>query len=117
MNEYTKANRSNRYQGATLKKKNEQIVKLYALKAHRQGSLEKIYKYPVSLEIKWYEPDMRRDADNVQFAVKFIQDALVNLGFLENDSRKFINKISHEVLVDKKNPRIEVVINDNEKQN
>lgn len=88
-----------------------------AMQAYRQGSLQKVYKYPISLEIAWYEPDMRRDADNIQFAVKFIQDALVDIGILQNDSRKYINKISHEVLVDRKNPRIEVKINDNENEN
>lgn len=44
------------------------------------------------------------------FATKFIQDALVDMGIIENDSQKFLNQNLHDVQVDKENPRIEVEI-------
>ena len=106
LNEYTRANRSNRYQGNSMKARNEKAV-LWAI---REARLKPVQKYPVELQIDWYEPDRRRDVDNIQFAVKFIQDALVEAGILEKDSQKYVSKLSHEVKVDRKNPRIEVTI-------
>ncbi len=106
LNEYTNANRRNAHEGANLKRENQNIVQW----AIRGGKLKKIDKYPVELNITWYEPNSRRDIDNVTFAVKFILDALVVMGILENDSQKYVKRINNIVLVDKKNSRIEVEI-------
>lgn len=106
LNEYTKCNRSNKYLGSKIKKNNEKAIIL----AIKQANLQKICKYPIEIIINWYEPNNRRDIDNVTFAVKFILDALVKAGILIDDSRKYVNKVSHEVLTDKENPRIEVTL-------
>lgn len=106
LNEYTKSNRSNKYKGNKTKQDNEFLVSLYI----RQAKLKKVDKYPIALKITWYEKNKRRDIDNITFATKFIQDALVKCGILENDSQKYINRIEHNVSVDKDNPRIEVEI-------
>lgn len=106
LNDYTTANRTNRFGGNTMKKKNEEII-FWAI---RQAKLSKVTNYPISLEIMWYEPNMRRDFDNITFAVKFILDSMVNAKIIENDSLKFVNKIDHTVLIDRDNPRIEVEI-------
>lgn len=111
LNEYTAANRTNRYKGSSMKNKNEKVV-IYAI---RQAKLDKVVKYPIQLKIAWHEPNSRRDIDNICFATKFIQDALVKEGILANDSQKYINKIEHEVYVDKLNPRIEVEIIESER--
>lgn len=67
--------------------------------------------WPAEAVIVYYEPDMRRDVDNVTGAgAKIILDALVELKVLPNDSRKYIRKLTQDVLVDKVNPRIEVTI-------
>lgn len=109
LNEYTKANRSNRYKGSKMKVQNEAIV----IQAINLYQLKKIKKYPIQLKITWYEKDKRRDVDNITFATKFIQDALVKQGIIVDDSQKYINKISHDVKVDKKYPRIEVELIEN----
>lgn len=106
LNEYTKANRSNRFQGNAMKKKNENMVFFALFKAQTK----KVNKYPVALEIRWYEPNQRRDFDNITFSTKFILDGMVKFGTIENDGQKQVNKISHEVLVDSDDPRIEVTI-------
>ena len=71
LNEYTAATRQNRYAGAAMKKKNQQAV-AFALMGHNER-----YDRPVQLRCVWYEPNKRRDIDNVAFAKKFILDALV----------------------------------------
>lgn len=89
-----------------MKQNNEFLVSLYI----RQAKLKRVDKYPITLKITWYEENKRRDIDNITFATKFIQDALVKCGVLENDGQKQINKVIHDVQVDKNNPRIEVEI-------
>ena len=106
LNEYTLQCRANMYGGNKLKKKNENII----CEAIRDSQLEIVKKYPVKLKITWYEPNKRRDLDNIVFATKFIQDALVKMGILENDSQKYINGLEHQVLVDNNNPKIVVEI-------
>lgn len=67
-------------------------------------------KSPVHITFRWIEKDTRRDKDNIAFAKKFIQDALVSMKVLEDDGWKHITGFSDEFEVDEKNPRIEVVL-------
>lgn len=106
LNEYTKANRGNKYQGNSTKRKNQERI-FWAI---REAKLRIIDKYPVKLKITWYEPNLRRDVDNITMGVKFILDELVRESILIDDSQKFVKGIYHTVKVDKENPRIEVVI-------
>lgn len=110
LNDYVLANRSYKYAGASMKKRVEKQIQESIFKAISSGEIKKVDKYPVGLNITWYEPTMRRDIDNICFAVKFIQDALVATGVLENDSQRYISELNHTVLIDPKNPRIEVEI-------
>ena len=66
----------------------------------------------IALEITWYEPDHRRDPDNIMVGQKFILDALVHAGVIPNDSQKYIAGIIHRFRVDKHNPRVVVEIID-----
>ena len=106
LNEYTLSCRGNMYGANSLKKKNQKVI----FEEIREAMLKPISNYPVNLKITWYEPNKRRDIDNIVFATKFIQDSLVESGILENDSQKFITGLNHTVMVDTKNPRIEVEI-------
>lgn len=106
LNEYTKACRNNKFGGNNMKKKNQRKV----LMALAMNEIEPIESYPIKLSIVWYEPNRRRDIDNVTFAVKFILDALVADGILKDDSQKYVSSIEHKVVVDKDNPRIVVEI-------
>ena len=59
-----------------------------------------------------YEPNARRDPDNViSGARKIILDALQHMGVLAGDGRKYVaSGINDRVEVDRKNPRIEITI-------
>jgi len=105
LNEYIAASRSNRYLSAKIKKEQQKIITIYIKKA----KLEKI-NYPVKIKTYWIEKDNRRDIDNITFAQKFINDALVENGILKDDGRKCVKAINHRVSTDKENPRIEVEI-------
>ena len=106
LNEYTKACRGNKFAGNEMKHKNQNVVVAEILARH----LKPITKFPVALKINWYEPNKRRDIDNITFATKFIQDALVETGIIPDDSQKYINKVEHEVFEDKARPRIEIEV-------
>jgi len=67
----------------------------------------------VEISIKCYEPNARRDVDNVYSgACKVVLDALQACGILKGDGQKYVEKVSGSVTVDKKNPRVEVTISE-----
>ncbi|MEO6326063.1 MAG: hypothetical protein ABIT01_08010 [Thermoanaerobaculia bacterium] len=110
LNEVNAANRSNIYAGASQKKAETKRCALACAALpdfDRPGGI----KPPVVVRITWHEADWRRDFDNITSAKKFILDGLVKSRKLENDSRRFVAGGS-DILPppDKKNPRIEVEI-------
>ena len=68
-------------------------------------------KNPVRITYTFHEPDLRRDVGNIAYVSKPFEDALQITGILENDNQKWI-KEQHFIAgdVDKKNPRIEIEI-------
>lgn len=107
LNDYTSANRTNPYKGSKMKADNEQIV-IYAIREQlKRLHIEK----PVRLKFTWYEPNKKRDHDNVSsFGRKVIQDALVKCKVLQNDGWKCVTGFTDDFYCDKNNPRIEVLI-------
>lgn len=64
----------------------------------------------VNIIITWYEPNRRRDPDNVSGGQKFILDGLVAGGAIKDDSQRYINSIAHQFEVDRENPRVEIEV-------
>ena len=58
----------------------------------------------------WASRTAKKDIDNVCAARKFILDALVSMGILPNDTRKWVRGFTDEFIIDRKNPRTEVEI-------
>lgn len=92
LNDYIRANRTNVYKAAEMKRNIEYCIKAYA------HDLPEIRK-PVKLHFHWREQNKRRDLDNIASAKKFILDALVSLGVLENDSQKYVVGFSDDFSV------------------
>lgn len=90
----------------------------YALMKERYTNMvawlaKKLPRYnEVVLIITWYEPDQRRDPDNIMAGQKFIMDGLVEAGTIPDDGQKHVKGIAHRFRVDKVNPRAEVEIVD-----
>lgn len=107
LNEYTSANRTNPYKGGKMKKDNEALVIWSIRQQLRNVSIDN----PVLIHYAFYEPNARRDNDNIlSCAAKFVQDSLVKTGVLNNDNQKCIPKFYFDTFVDKGNPRIEVTL-------
>jgi hypothetical protein len=64
----------------------------------------------VNITITWYEPNMRRDPDNVMAGQKFILDGLVVGGAIPKDTRRHVKKITHIPEFDRENPRVVIEI-------
>lgn len=87
LNEYTKCNRTNKFAGATLKKKTEEHIYYYILEQLKKVKINK----KVFIYFTWIEENGKRDLDNICFAKKFILDALVKAGVLENDNKSHVS--------------------------
>lgn len=111
LNEYTESNRYSKYDGNLSKRANEDAI-LWAIKAAHLKQM----KTPVRITAHWYEGKKQgvkkfrpRDKDNIRFGMKFIQDALVKSGIIEDDS--FYKVTPNDTYdIDKDNPRIVVEI-------
>ncbi len=105
LNEYIRACRSNRYDGAKMKRATEEIIQ-WEIKRQLK---RKVFT-AVTLRFGWYEPDKRRDKDNIAFAKKFVLDALQAVGTLAGDGWKQVIGFSDQFYVDKQFPRVEIEI-------
>ncbi len=99
-NEYINSCRRNRYAGAKFKEETENLI-LWQVKGKKIPT-------PCTLKIVWYEPNRKRDIDNVFSGAKFLLDAFVKAGVIPNDTQQFIRGISNKIELDRKNPRIEI---------
>ena len=109
LNEYIDAERQSKYKAAALKTQSMQLVMIYAKRDLRKWRA----KGPVYMRYIWYEPNRRRDKDNVSgYGRKIIQDALVKGGYLRNDGWNEIAGFSDDFCVNKLNPRVEVYIDE-----
>ena len=107
LNDYVNACRTHRQAGAKLKQETEQVICILIKKqlAGRQFNRAQV-------AFKWYEPNKRRDKDNIAFAKKFILDSLQTLGTIQGDGWKHVVGFSDEFYIDKANPRIEAIISE-----
>lgn len=105
LNEYINANRRNRFKGASIKKRDTEIAQ-WCLKGSKP-----LKNAPQHLIFMWYMPNKKKDPDNIAFAKKFILDAMVKEGILENDGWKQVSGFTDLFFVDPENPRVEIESN------
>lgn len=87
-------NRTNKYKGASRKKKEMEIVKLFLL------NTPKITKYPIKLNCLWHLTNLGSDLDNK--SLKVVLDTMQKCGILENDNIKHIEQINYKAIKDNK---------------
>lgn len=110
LNEYTRACRTKAGTGAKMKRDNQnlvcQIIKLSRLKP-MQGKVDITYI--------WHEKPCKkngaiRDKDNIRFAAKFINDALVDMGIIKDDGWRHVGILRDEFYRTSGEARIEVIL-------
>ena len=105
INEYITACRKNPHSGANMKKNYTGIV------MWEMGTIKGLHFEKVILHYRFFEKNQKRDKDNVfAFATKVVQDAMQELGIIDNDGWKNIENFTHDFFIDKDYPRIEVYI-------
>lgn len=82
LNDYTNANRGNKYGGAAIKKQNTNAVSAQIVSPKKM-------EVPVIATFNW-KYSTRHDFDNIAFAKKFVLDGLVDAGVLENDNQSWV---------------------------
>ena len=93
--------------GNELKKDTQKLI-IWRIKQQLRGVRISV---PVVFKYSFYEPNKRRDMDNVSaFAHKTVQDSLVLAGVLKNDGWKNIIGYADWFYCDPNNPRIEITI-------
>ena len=112
LNEYIKAERSHKLSAARVKREAQELVSWYIRAQLGSQAASK----PVQMHYLWVEQNRRRDRDNVAFARKFIQDALVQMHFLKDDGWDEIVGWTDSWAVDAMRPRIEVTITEVEEE-
>ena len=95
------------YIGEGIKKRASQQVKLEIMAMRL-----KPFTKSIRVHFIWIERDKRRDRDNVTGGgSKVFMDAMKQIGLIKNDSRKWVEDITHDTTqIDKTNPRVEVLI-------
>ena len=75
----------------------------------RQQKIKPCMK-PVFVTVRWYEPNRKRDRDNIVSTIKEIMDALRSTSVIRNDTWKWVTGIRQDVYLDAEFPRIEVCL-------
>lgn len=99
LNEVNDSNRTHVQIGARLKRDVQNRVMWSIRKYMASGDVRPV-DYPVDVTIHWYEPNRRRDVDNIQSGTKFILDAMVKLKLIPNDGQRWVRQIYHKVFKD-----------------
>jgi len=106
LNEYTAAQRKNKYTGAKLKKVHTEACAWVArIAGVRVMGLS-------SFTFEWHEPTKRRDPDNICFAKKFILDGLVQGEMMDTDGWRVVGELKDRFIHQKgiKRPYVTVTI-------
>lgn len=98
LNEVINVNRSNYYQGNSLKKQIQKDICQWIQLSLLKGEIKPVSQCIV--DIKWHEKTRKRDADNIQSSTKFILDAMVDMGIIKDDSRRYVPQVYHEIIDD-----------------
>ena len=93
-NDTININRRNKYAGASQKKKEMGIIKMFLI------GKPKIQHYPIKLNCTWHVKNIGSDLDNK--SLKAVLDTMQEVGILENDNINHINEINHIAIKDTK---------------
>lgn len=106
LNEYSNAERAYKQKAARMKRETQELIQ-WAARLQLRGVR---FIHPVHMSYRWIEKDRRRDKDNIAFAKKFVQDALVEIGVLKDDGWTGVEGFDDNFDVDHKAPRVVVTI-------
>ena len=92
LNDYNKANRSNKFGGASIMKQNKAIAYYQMLRKPK-------LKTPCKIRFTWYVKNQKTDPDNTAFCKKYILDAMVQAQVIPDDTLKHIKGFIDDFVV------------------
>ena len=84
LNDHDGANRANKFGGAALKKRMNDLVV-----GELQSQLDKVVTKPCIITFNWLYSS-RHDFDNIRFAAKYVLDGMQKAGVLPNDNQQWV---------------------------
>lgn len=102
LNQYINACRLNKFAGAKFKRDTEKIIE-DAIDIYLNHEQLQSVNEPVKIRFDWHEKTMRRDADNVASAKKYILDAMQTKNILPNDNRQYVKGFYDDIIDDDEN--------------
>ena len=108
LNEHDKANRSNKFLGAKLKREQTDLV---AWQLKGKPKIEN----PCTIEFTWYYSG-KYDFDNLCFGKKYLLDGMVKAGILKDDNQKWVLGFDGEafIKVAKGKDKVEMIVSEYE---
>jgi hypothetical protein len=102
-NKYINAERTNKYIANSMKQQEKKIVKMLC------RNMKPIERYPVTIVVTKYVKTKNTDVDNIR--IKGLLDGLVEMGILQNDNLRYINKVilQAEVSKEKEGLKFEII--------
>lgn len=94
LNKYINRERTNKYAAAKMKKEATKISEWETMYKHHK------LNYPLKMIYTWHLKNKRIDPSNWAFCKKYIEDGMINSGFLPNDNINFINEIHDKFVLD-----------------
>jgi len=91
--------------GTLYDKKKKEWTQLIALFAKKLPKFQRVF-----IEFEWFEPNRRRDPDNIAAAKKFVLDGLVEAGIIPGDSWRYIAGWQDKFKVNKQKPGVLITI-------
>lgn len=105
LNQYTNAERTNKFKAAKIKKEMTGICAQHSRVAKNKGL---VIETPFKATFEWFMKDKRQDLDNIAFQKKFILDGMIKAKLIENDGYKQHRQSEDIYLIDKANQRVEI---------
>lgn len=102
LNEWTKKINNNRFGGNNFKKGKEKIIRQAIETAKNNSTLKPLLNTPLFVSFTWYEPNTKRDLDNIFLCKKFILDALKDEKVIAEDNQANICGFNDRAVIDKK---------------
>lgn len=119
LNEFISKINHNRYSGNTFKQQLEHDIQMQILKQVREKGIEHLLplKQQADFEFTYYEKTQKRDKDNIASCKKFLFDALVKRGVINNDGWKWVGDFKENFVLDKSEYKVKIVIREKKKEN
>ena len=101
LNEVIDVSRRNKFAGNRLKQDIQQDIELQIYQQIRENDLQKLLPLPYMADFRftYYEKNQKRDKDNIASCKKFLFDALVKRGVINNDGWKWVGRFEEDFLL------------------